>query len=304
MQKTVRPGMRRRKQEMFRATKILLALAIIACAILISMPAQANTTWNFANTIDTRFSWGPGYNQTSAEQQFTLWAWGIPTGTGTTATFQQAGGNNPRWAYNGSGGPVGLISYSVDDANDTAYKNRNDTIGSQFTYNVTGGDLVSQPLDDYKGAQPMQGQLYYVPNGNWLVSLLNSPNGTTAQSYQASAVVRWTAAVEGDYDVTATWTGRKLSGTESVPVALYANGISQFTGNPLVANGSAPVSWTGIVHLLAGQTIDDTLLPGTNGNDYIQMDLVVTSQDVPEPGAFLMLGMSLVGLAGFKLRRR
>lgn len=286
---------------MIRSYKLLLALA----AVLLCATAQA-TTWDFAGS----FSTSNGYDGLTYQTAFSMWAWGIPSGT--TPVYQQAGNNPQRWSYATYAGTAtqGLFSYNVSDAADTRYTGRDPLISSQFCFNTRATPFASQGLDAYIGATTTGGAKYYVPGQKVLASLVDMPNNQAYQSYHHDCTARWTAAVEGDYTVTVTWTGRALDTyTGTSPVALLVAGSSAYTGTVDVQNTHAATTYTTTAHLLQGQTIDMQLLGnsnGTNGNAYVQMDMVVDAPDpvTPEPGAMLMLGTGLIGLVGFKLRRK
>lgn len=308
---------------MSRALRIFVALALIACAALLSVGAQANT-WNLATSITYR-------TEVSLEQGFSLWAYGIEDGA-SVASFQQAGGGsvthnghtvqkNDRYDFGLPGYTriLGMTIFGIDDNGDPRYSgaNRSPGVGSQFVYYMAntgdayGGpqEIASMGLRLYPATVT---ENYHVVNQDWMVSCLDYPNppaGGAVETYHLNNTVRWTAPVEGDYQVTATWTGRKLTGSGNKDVEFDVNGVSQWTGTVNILDGSAATTWVQTVHLLQGQTVDSvTKQTGTSAtayNDYVAVNLVVQNATVPEPGSILMLGMGFIGLAaGVKLRKR
>lgn len=290
---------------MFWSTKWLILLAVIAGITVSVLPTTANTYWNSADAITYRTQYSPS-------NQFSCWAYGIEDGS-ATASFQQAGGNsvlhnghaitmNGRYDFGLPGYTriLGLVTFSIDDSNGPRYfgYTRNPWIGSQFVFYLANtGDayagppeIASMPLEIYPSSVT---ENYHVVDKAWLISLLNLPyppsrggSAGTAEAYHQSAALRWTAPATNNYDITATWTGRKLTGSETVPVQLYANG-TQFSADVPVLDGSAPVVWNGTVYLTQGQTVDSMILPGTNGDDYLQVDLVVKVATAPPPNAYV-----------------
>lgn len=118
---------------------------------------------------------------------------------------------------------------------------------------------------------------------------------------------RWTAPADGTYDFDAMWSGRRLTGSDSMArirlngAEIFSEAILGFAGRSINdytdSFGDNPVvTWSDSIALFAGDTIDMTVVAvGSVASENIGTDLHI----IPEP-----LTMSLLGIGGLALIRR
>lgn len=265
--------------------KTLISLALAVGVALVSVPAMADT-WNLASDFSATIQGNNG------------WSYGTTgAGAGLSLSVPYAG------LYTGDGGAY----YLKANPGVEMWGGWSDG-GAGVIYTPSATDMSIYAGPTARGTMAA-GQVALFTCGN-----------------PVSAVARWTATIENDYSYNVTFS-RAVNSNNGVYVAVAdptANTRTKIVTEGYLGYGIAPVSFTGSVHLLAGQSLEFVEDPndshGVNcyynnwaldnsGNPSVQATVAVvsatiTSAPVPEPGSLMALASGLVGLVGFGIRRR
>jgi hypothetical protein len=255
------------KNRMFRTSKILVLVAVVAFAMMLSVGAQADT-WNLGPSFWDSWSTTNGQH---------------PVSFGYSTTNAALDADLTGYNYNlyGSVGALWVLAYygTPDVAN-------------YVWFNYGAND------------QPVMETSYASSYNEWAMVApgeIAAVASTTKQS-----IIRWTAAVAGSYQITGS-VGTRASTAQAYQISVNANQVlargwtdaSTDQANPSMA----PFTYT--VSLAAGDTVDFMARanPTASGIYPVIFDAVITDV-VPEPGSMLLLGMGVVGLAARVRARR
>lgn len=217
------------------------------------------------------------------------------------ADFSIAGNPNGAWSYGYSGTLGGAMTLYTSSAA-TLFSNSNFdawfATGAQTTV-----DMHPFIAKNRAGTIEQGAGLRLPPGG---LGLHSGPDSTNEYS-----IVRWTAPSTGSYNISAAFTDRDFTDVmfgrgATTDVHVLLNNVALY--NEFVTQngwGLGPAGYMSTMSLTMGDTLDFAVGRGTNDTiilDSTGLEAMITP--VPEPSAFLFLGLVASMLLGFTWRNK
>lgn len=180
------------------------------------------------------------------------------------------------------------------------------TLGSAFNLDtISTNSYQGSGLSGWMGNQNSDGTPFILYNGT--TNTLLFPQYSPVQPGQLFehpdngnyAVVCWTAPSSGQFSISATFSGLSPLG-DSVDVHVLDDSASIFDST--VIGSPSPVSYSGVLTLAIGDTVEFAVGDGGNGKNEDATALSVTIQSVPEPNTIVLTMGGLLGLLCFRRR--
>ena len=174
----------------------------------------------------------------------------------------------------------------------TLFTNPQHPLVSFYTWNSSVVDPQAMPTI----GKSIEGAAWY--------TVLIEPNTLHAHPGPSGeyAVLRFTSPTAGNFNVSASFFGQDDAGPTSSDVHVRTNSGDLFSDSVSGFGPSSLKSWSSMLNLAAGQTVDFAVGYGSNRSYfYDSTGMTATVTAVPEPATMAMM---ITGLAGIAARRR